>query len=302
MQEMLFRIWLGKERNLKARTVGSRISNCRRVQDYEGDLDAHYNADELAGLMDRLNPRKPEHRIPIRGNIYNGTATLKQAVGLYRDFLHAEAAPPGPLTSRRPQESGRSGECHHRMARRVTVVDSAEPREHERVADQHSHHSSFREKLIEYPLVGELFMCSWKSGDCSLEISRPEVDRAGYDLIAENGRCLRHIQLKGSTTGAKTAKQKVHVALAEKPSGCVVWAFLDDESCQLGPFLFFGGDPGQQLPDLQSFSVSKHTKGNAEGVKAQRPNFRDVPKRAFRHLDTLEELWLALFGGKEPCA
>ena len=170
------------------------------------------------------------------------------------------------------------------------------------MADQHSHHSSFREKLIEHLLIGELFIYSWRSGDCSLEISRPEVDRAGYDLIAEHGRYLRHIQLKGSTRDAKTAKQKVNIALAEKPSGCVVRAFLDDDSLKLGPFLFFGGDPGQQLPDLQSFGVAKHTKGNAQGVKAQRPNLRDVPKGAFRHLGTIEELWLALFGNKDPCA
>ena len=138
---------------------------------------------------------------------------------------------------------------------------------------QHSHHSSFREKLIEHLLIGELLMYSWRHGDCSLEISRPEVDRAGYDLVAEHGRCLRHIQLKGARKGATTAKQKVHLALAEKPSGCVVWAFLDDESLRLGPFLFFGG---------------------------RRPNLRDVPKRHFRRLDTIEELWLTLFGNTDP--
>ena len=166
--------------------------------------------------------------------------------------------------------------------------------------NQHSHHSSFREKLIEHLLIGELLMYSWRHGDCSLEISRPEVDRAGYDLVAEHGRCLRHIQLKGARKGATTAKQKVHLALAEKPSGCVVWAFLDDESLRLGPFLFFGGSPGLPLPDLNSFSVSKHTKGNAQGVKTERPNLRDVPKRHFRHLDTIEELWLTLFGNTDP--
>ena len=122
------------------------------------------------------------------------------------------------------------------------------------------------------------------------------MDRAGYDLIAEHGECLRHIQLKGSTRDAKTATQKVHVALAEKPSGCVVWAVLNDVSLELGPFLFFGGDPGKPLPDLESFSVAKHAKGNAQGVKSARPNLRVVPKRAFRSLDTVEDLWSALFG------
>lgn len=161
---------------------------------------------------------------------------------------------------------------------------------------QHSHQSSFREKLIEHLLIGELLKYSWKSGDCSLEISRPEVDRAGYDLIAEHGECLRHIQLKGSTRDAKTATQKVHLALAEKPSGCVVWAVLNDEPLELRPFLFFGGDPGEPLPDLREFSVAKHAKGNAQGVKLPRPNIRVVPKKAFERLDTIEDLWLALFG------
>ena len=161
---------------------------------------------------------------------------------------------------------------------------------------QHFRHSSFREKLIEHLLIGELLKHSWRNGDCSLEISRPEVDRAGYDLVAEHGGCLRHIQLKGARKEAKTAKQKVYVGLAEKPSGCVVWAFLDDNSLTLGPFLFFGGSPGQPLPDLKSFSVAKHTKGNAQGVKAERLNHREVPKRHFEPLDTIEELWLKLFG------
>ena len=107
MQEARFKVWLGVERELNARTVGSRISNCRRVEHYEGDLDAHYDADGLAGLMDRLNPRGPEHRIPINGNIYNGTATLKSAVSLYRDFRNAgcgTAGSTGAPAKRWPRE------------------------------------------------------------------------------------------------------------------------------------------------------------------------------------------------------
>lgn len=161
---------------------------------------------------------------------------------------------------------------------------------------RHSEHSSFREKLIEHLLIGELLKYSWKNGDCSLEISRPEVDRAGYDLVAENGRYLRHIQLKGSEKGATTATQTVHVALGGKPSGCVVWVYIDDDSLQLGPFLFFGGEPGRPLPCLSSFRVSRHTRGNAQGVKAERPNHRNVPQGKFEALDTIEELWSRLFG------
>ena len=89
MQQERFKAWLVVERELNAGTIGSRISNCKRVEQFEGDLDAHYDADGLVGLMDCLNPRRPEHKIPINGNVYNGTATLKSAVGLYRDFRDA---------------------------------------------------------------------------------------------------------------------------------------------------------------------------------------------------------------------
>ena len=89
MQEERFKAWLDVERELNARTIGSRISNGKRVESYEGDLDAHYDADGLVGLMDCLNPRRPAHKIPINGNVYTGTATLKHAVGLYRAFRDA---------------------------------------------------------------------------------------------------------------------------------------------------------------------------------------------------------------------
>ena len=86
MREAPFRDWLKNERGLNDRTVGSRISNCRRVERHEGDLDGHYDSDELGGLLQRLDPTQPEHGISITGNVYNGTATLKSAVALYRDF------------------------------------------------------------------------------------------------------------------------------------------------------------------------------------------------------------------------
>ena len=86
MKAAPFRVWLKGERGLSAGTVGSLISNCRRVERHEGDLDAHYDSDELDGLLQHLNPGEPEHGIPIAGDVYNGTATLKNAVNLYCDF------------------------------------------------------------------------------------------------------------------------------------------------------------------------------------------------------------------------
>ncbi len=108
VQEESFKAWLVVERELSTGTVGSRISNCRRVEHYEGDLDALYDADRLTSLMDRLNPKRPEHKVPINGNAYNGTATLKSAVGLYRDFRDtSDEAASTQAPSKRPWQMRR---------------------------------------------------------------------------------------------------------------------------------------------------------------------------------------------------
>lgn len=163
----------------------------------------------------------------------------------------------------------------------------------------HFRESSFREKLVEHMFIAELLKHSWNIARNSnaplIEISRAEVDRCGYDLIAEYGGVIRHIQLKGSVKNAKVARQKVHAALEGKPSACVVWVVLNDEDWSLGPFYFFGGVPGDPIPELGD-KVAKHEKGDASGEKKERPMMRTVNKGNFRKLLSVEHLWEALFG------
>jgi hypothetical protein len=83
--------------------------------------------------------------------------------------------------------------------------------------------------------------------------------------------------------------------LTKKPSGCVVWIYFDSETLELGPFLFFGGMAGEPLPDISGFSTAKHTKGNAEGVKAKRPKIRVVNKGNFVTYSNIPELYNELF-------
>lgn len=162
--------------------------------------------------------------------------------------------------------------------------------------EQHFLRSSYREKLIEHLFVGELLKISWLKRGCQLEVARPEVDNSGYDLIAEERGIVRHIQLKASHTAARAARQNVHMALARKPSGCVVWVVFDEKDLSLGPFLFFGGAPGAPLPDIADFRVARHTKGNAEGYKAERPAIRQIAKNRFALHQTIDSIYAALFG------
>lgn len=166
--------------------------------------------------------------------------------------------------------------------------------------NKHTEHSSFREKLVEHLFVGELLKLAWRCGSCDVEVASPEVDNAGYDLIAEANGFVRHIQLKASFIGSSTATQKIHLRLASKPSGCVVWVFFHGESLELGPFLFYGDAPGRPLPVLNDARVGRHTKGNKSGYKAERPNIRIINKGQFKRLDTVEDIYSALFGSASP--
>jgi hypothetical protein len=164
------------------------------------------------------------------------------------------------------------------------------------MAVSHFEHSTYREKLLEHLFVGELLRHLWQKGIFNAEFLRPEVDNGGYDLSVGYGSSVRHIQLKTSHLKGKASYQKVRTRLAEKPSGCVVWIMFDENTLTLGPFLWFGGEPGKPLPDISTFPIAKHTKGNAMGKKAERSNVRVVKRRFFERLSSIEELAPKLFG------
>lgn len=160
---------------------------------------------------------------------------------------------------------------------------------------QHTEYSTYREKLIEHLFIGELLKLSWLHYKCSLEIAKPEVDNSGYDVIAESSGIVRHIQIKTSVIGGKTANQKVHLRLSEKPSGCIVWIYFDDITMSLGPFLFFGDYAGMPLPGITGYKTAKHSKGDKDGFKAERPNMRIIPKGKFKKIDSIEGIYEQLF-------
>ena len=160
----------------------------------------------------------------------------------------------------------------------------------------HSRQSSYREVLLEHLFIGALLRVLWCRGPVRAEVMKPQVDDAGYDLVVESGGTIRHIQLKSSFSAARTASQKVHLRLGEKPSSCVTWIVFDPQTMQIGPSRWFGSPPGKPLPDLERFRVARHTKGDASGHKAERPMLRVVPKSAFEELHSMEEVAKRLFG------
>ena len=94
MLEKDFFSWLVNQKDQQETTASSRRSNCLRVEQFEGDLDEHFERDRCRSLLNKLvyttedarRNHPPKHKIPIDGNQKTGTATLKQAIELYVEF------------------------------------------------------------------------------------------------------------------------------------------------------------------------------------------------------------------------
>src|ERR1035437_2068100 len=162
-------------------------------------------------------------------------------------------------------------------------------------ASAHYIHSTLRERIIEHVFVGDALRRLWQLGVTDVEVLRSEFDAGGYDLVMSYRKVVRHIQFKTVTVDGKADDIKVSMKLGEKPSGCVIWIVVTPE-LDLQSYLWFGGPPGEQLPDIRDMEEAKHTKRNAEGTKSNRPNHRVIPRNTFERLDTLDAVLSRLFG------
>ena len=157
-----------------------------------------------------------------------------------------------------------------------------------------THSSSMREKVFEHLLLAELGLELMHRG-VEFEVLHGETDRDGYDVIIEAGSILRHIQLKVTILGGARADVSVNTRLAAKPAGCVVWLTFDPATRSFTAIRWFGNPPGQPLPELGG-KVARHSRGNAQGVKAYRDGHRIVAANRFKPIDDIAHLADKLFG------
>lgn len=129
MLESDFFTYLVRDRGLSPASAESSLSRCKRLERYEGDLDKLHERDGLGSLIaslvysteDESQGRKPRHHVPIKGNVRTGTASLKNAAVLYRDFRN------GVTESSRPRARRPAG-----VSGNHTIPGNAESRRNER--------------------------------------------------------------------------------------------------------------------------------------------------------------------------
>jgi hypothetical protein len=98
------------------------------------------------------------------------------------------------------------------------------------IEDRQFTHSTLRERIVKHVFGGDILRTLWRLGVTDVEVLRPEFDAHGYDVVMSRGAIVRHVQLKTQAKG----KVSVGRALAEKPSGCVVWIGIDKDTLQWG--------------------------------------------------------------------
>lgn len=111
MQREEFIDYLTQVRGLKKNTAQTRAGNCATIEEFEGDLDRQFREDGLNSLLERMrysvddhrSNRPARHSVPINGNIYTGTATLKRALKLYISFKRGDSTPSGRTGAKRCQ-------------------------------------------------------------------------------------------------------------------------------------------------------------------------------------------------------
>ena len=92
-----FKNWLIEEKKLDRTTANSRAGNISTIEKYYGDIDDIIRRGNVLELLkdlsysaeDERNGQSQTHRIPINGNIREGSATLKQALKRYIEYYNS---------------------------------------------------------------------------------------------------------------------------------------------------------------------------------------------------------------------
>jgi hypothetical protein len=160
-----------------------------------------------------------------------------------------------------------------------------------------SQNSSYVANAAKHVWLAELLQLLWQHDPkLKLHIFESEVDDAGFDIVLTLNQITRHIQLKSSHADAGRQSVPVNMALSQSSGGCVVWIFYEPFTLRIERYLFFGGHPGEAMPDMSSFDVRKRAARDASGTRPLRKNIRSLRRNRCEKIDSLDDLVARLFG------
>lgn len=162
----------------------------------------------------------------------------------------------------------------------------------------HIEHSGSMEQLIESTFLSELLQEMWFGRGRIVDVLHSTVDAFGYDVVLQVGDVTRHVQLKAKQKGGSTRKYAINTLLTGQPAGCVIcihWRHVPGTRRISLEYRWFGNGPHEPLDGLGE-RVSKHSRGNAQGIKSERQRMRDVALSKFDKPCDIQGLCNKLFG------
>lgn len=146
------------------------------------------------------------------------------------------------------------------------------------------------EKILEHIFIAEILKEDHLLHNklSSIEISRPEVDAYGYDLICEKEDVVIHMQLKTLIKGAETKSFKLHTNLSKKKHWCVV-VIIYDINLDIFSFLFYGKTKKIDNP-FPFDKIAKQTKSDKNGIKKNRDDIRILHSSMCIKVETISKL------------
>jgi hypothetical protein len=172
----------------------------------------------------------------------------------------------------------------------VPPPEIASNAEGECVVPDRCRHSSYIAYVLAKKLEVEMHEEALRRGT-RLHVFRPAVDDDGVDVIFRCNNISRAIQEKSSSAECAGNPVGVNRALQTHPGGCVVMMVQGKDGRLRYEFL-----GGKEPVDLKSYPSKRHTKGNAQGFKAERSAIAKVPRNAFVAVSGIAELFDLLFG------
>ena len=97
-----YRAWL-EQRDLARSSIGTYVSDAKRVERHYGDLDEHFAKDRLSSVLQALQYSADDARrnapntskILIDGNIYKNLGAYRATISKYRDYREVDVASSG---------------------------------------------------------------------------------------------------------------------------------------------------------------------------------------------------------------
>ena len=159
--------------------------------------------------------------------------------------------------------------------------------------------SSHVENVLTHALIARIAQELWRRDPLlDFQIFTSDVDDAGFDLVFRCDGRLRYVQIKQTHQMGKAVKYSVNLKFSKIEGACVVVLIYKEQTLDFDRFLFFGDKPGNPMPIIEHYPITVvpwHK--NAAGVKKEKKDYRNVPRKEFAEVQTIENLVNLLFPG-----